>query len=296
MEPRKVLPVLMLVILLGSCAIVWFYPPTGDFRTDNPSWNGYSELSKQTNATTLEALSNLPSEGKGTALILVPYEPFTQQELTEINSYVISGGQLVLLDDYGYGNQVLSGLGLSAKFSGKTLLDPLFNYKNKWFPTITDFPVTTANVNVSSIVFNHATYLDQTTGMTTIAYSSSFSFGDINGNQTWSSGDPAGPLPVAAYTKINQGYVVIVSDPSIAINSMLGLGDNSEFINKILSIQGSLMQVYIDQSHLPNTPLDEGKAVLATVYGMVASPLGTLTLIAVAMAYSFKRFWKRGNT
>jgi hypothetical protein len=295
-EPRKVLLVLMLTILLVSCAIVWFYPPIGDFRTDNPSWNGYSELSRQTNATALEALSDLPSQGRGTALILVPYEQFTQQELTEINSYVASGGELILLDDYGYGNQVLSSQGLAAKFSGKTLLDPLFDYKNKWFPTITEFPATTANVNVSSIVLNHATYLDQTTGVTPLAYSSSFSFADINGDENWNSSDASGPLPVAAYAKVNQGYVVIISDPSIAINSMLGLGENAAFINKILSIQGSDAQVYIDQSHLPNTPLDESKAVLATVYGIVASPWVTLTLIAVAMAYSFKRFWKRGNT
>jgi hypothetical protein len=295
MESRKVLPALILIIVLVSCAIIWFYPPTGDFRVDNPAWNGYSELSKNTGALALASLSDLPSSGDGTALVLVPYEQFTTIELSEINNYVSSGGTLVLLDDYGYGDQVLGNLGLNARFSGQTLLDPLFNYKNKWFPTITDFSPTTANVNVSSIVFNHATYLNGTTGMMPIAFSSDFSFADANNNATYDAGELNGPLAVAAYAKLGQGFVVVVSDPSLAINGMIYQGSNREFINKIVYIGGGVSQVYIDQSHLPATALDEAKGALAVVYGVVAYPLGTLALIVVVMAYSFNRFYKRGK-
>ena len=296
MEPRKVVPALLLMIVLVSCAIIWFYPPTGDFRVDNPAWNGYSELNKGINAASLASLSDLPSTGDGTALIVVPYEQFTSAELSEVNSYVSSGGTLILMDDYGYGNQVLSSLGLNTKFSGQTLLDPLFDYKNKWFPTITDFADTQANVNVTSISFNHATYLNSTADMTVIAYSSEFSFADVNGNSTWDSGELSGPLPVAAYTKLGQGYVVVISDPSLAINGMINQGNNLELANKTAHIKAGVSQVYIDQSHLPSTALDGAKADLAFVYGLVASPLGTLALIIVVMAYSFNRFHKRGKT
>jgi hypothetical protein len=295
-ESRKVIPGLLLLIVLVSCAIIWFYPPTGDCRVDNPAWNGYSELSKDTNALTLASISDLPSTGDGTAVIIVPYEEFTSTELGEINSYVKSGGTLVLLDDYGYGNQVLSNLGLDVRFSGQTMLDPLFDYKNKWFPTITEFADTVANVNVTSIVFNHATYLNSTANMTVIAYSSDFSFADANNNATWDSNDLSGPLPVAAYIKMGQGYVVVVSDPSFAINGMINQGNNAEFVNKIGHIKSGVTQVYIDQSHLPSTVLDAAKADLAFVYRLVASPLGTLALIVVVMAYSFSRFYKRGKT
>jgi hypothetical protein len=295
MEPRKVLPVLVLAVLLVSCTIIWFYPPTGDFRVDNPAWNGDSELSKDLKAAPLAALSDLPSTGDGTALIVVPYEQFTSAELSEINSYVSSGGTLILMDDYGYGNQVLGGLGLNTRFSGQTLLDPLFNYKNKWLPEVSDFAATNVNVNVSSIVFNHATYLNGTADMTVIAYSSEFSFADANNNATWDSSDLSGPLPVAAYAKLGQGYVVVVSDPSLAINGMIEQGSNLEFVNKTAHIKAGVSQLYIDQSHLPSTALDEAKADLTVVYGLVASPVGTLTLIVVVMAYSFSRFYKRGK-
>ena len=292
-ESRKVLSVLVLAIILLSCAIIWFYPPTGDYRVDNPSWNGFSKLNSETAAVSLGALEDLPSAGTGTALVLVPYEQISDQEISKLSSYVNSGGTVVVMDDFGFGNQVLSGLGLQARFSGQSLLDPLFNYKNKWFPEISDFTPTPQNVTVDSIVLNHATYLSNSKGMEVVAYSSKFSFVDANGDETWESNETTGALPVAAYTQLGAGFVVAVSDPSIAINGMIGLGDNLQFINKVLSIHGENSVVYIDQSHLPSTALDETKAGLSFVYGLVASPLGTLSLIVVVLAISLKSFLAR---
>ena len=122
-----------------SSALVWFYPPTGDFKVKNPFWNGLSALSQQGKIMILNSLDNLPSIGKGSAFLVVPYMQFSDAELAQIRSYVSTGGTLVLLDDYGFGNQVLASLGLNMKFTGQPLLDPLFDYNNKWLPKITDF-------------------------------------------------------------------------------------------------------------------------------------------------------------
>lgn len=293
MEARKALPLLILVIVLVLSVIVWFYPPTGDFRVDNPSWNGLSVYSKLVRATPLSSFNSLPASVKGTAVILVPYEPFSQSELAQLKSYVSSGGTLVLLDDYGYGNQVLSGLGLDMRFSGHPLLDPLYNYRNEWLPKVTDFTSSTLNANVSSIVFNHATCLNETSGGTVIAQSSSFSFLSVNNNGAFSTGDVNGPFPMAAYVKIGQGYVVAVADPSLLINGMINLDNNLQFVNNVVSIQAANPRIFIDQSHLPTTPLDSSKAFLGVVYGVVASPLGTLSLIIVVLALTLKPLWLR---
>jgi hypothetical protein len=126
-----------------------------------------------------------------------------------------------------------------------------------------------------------------------IAASSSFSFLDVNGNGAWDSDEPNGPFAVSAIVKVGQGYVVAVADPSLLINGMVNLGDNLQFVNNALSVQGNNPQVFVDQTHLPTAPLDTAKADLAAVYGLVASPLGTLSLIIVALALSLKPFWKR---
>lgn len=293
MEARKFLPLLTLVIVLTLSAILWFYPPTGDFRIDNPFWNGITTLSNQANILPLDSLSNLPFTTKGTALLIIPYNQFTEPELAQVKNYVSTGGTLVLLDDYGFGNQVLSALGTNMKFTGQPLLDPLFDYHNKRLPKITDFTSTPMSTNVSSIIFNHASTLDVASDATVIAYSSSFSFLDANSNEAWDANETTGPLPVAAYVKIGQGYVVAVADPSLLINSMINLDDNLQFVNNVAGIQSASPQVYVDQAHLPKAPLDDAKASLAFVYGAVVSPLGTLGLIAVILAISLKPIFNK---
>ena len=295
MQARKVLLLLVLVAVLVSSAIVWFYPPNGDFRADNPFWNGISTLSAQENLVPLNSLGDLPSSAKGTVLLLVPYEQFSDSELSQVRNYVSSGGTLVLLDDYGFGNQVLRSLGTNMRFTGQTLLDPLYNYRNEWLPKITDFTNSSVSANLTSIVFNHASCLNQTSDSAVIAASSSFSFLDVNGNGARDAGEPNGPFAVSAYFKVGQGCVVAVADSSLLINGMVDLGDNLQFVNNALGVQGNNLQVFVDQTHLPTAPLDTAKADLAAVYGLVASPLGTLSLIIVALALSLKPILEEGK-
>jgi hypothetical protein len=284
----------MIAIVLVMAALIWFFPANGAFRVENTFWNGISTFNSQSKATALETFSDLPSNPIKTTLFLVPYEPFSELELEQLKGYVSNGGTLVILDDYGYGNQVLSGVGSNITFTGKPLLDPLFDYKNKWLPKITDFTETSIANNVSSIALNHASSLNDTADITIVAYSSRFSFLDLNGDGTWDSDDPTGPLPVAAYTEIGQGYVVAIADPSIIINGMIEKENNQQFINNIADLQGS-NQVFIDQAHLPKVPLDTAKENLAAIYGAVASPIGALSLIAVVLVLSLKPIWRIGG-
>ncbi len=293
METRKKLPLLMLIIILILSMIIWFYPPTGDFRVENPFWNGISNLNEQKNVTPTNSFDNLPSSSSGTTLLIVPYEQFTNTELEQLKNYAATGGTIVILDDYGFGNQVLNSLGLKLKFTGQTLLDPLFEYKNQQLPKITDFTNLPTNASISSIVLNHATTLQDTSSATIIASSSTFSYQDSNNNQELDTNEPKGPLPVVASEKLGQGFVIAVADPSILINNMISIDDNANFIDEIINLQGPVNQIFIDQNHLPNSPLDTAKSDMAFVYNLVASPIGTLTLIAVVLAISLKPIWKK---
>ncbi|GAI51779.1 unnamed protein product, partial [marine sediment metagenome] len=97
---------------------------------------GTKDISSVIPASPVQSLSELPISPQEVTFILIPYLNFSLDELEEINNFVTRGGTLVLADDYGYGNQLLEHLGLKARFSGQPLLDPLINYKNKWFPQV----------------------------------------------------------------------------------------------------------------------------------------------------------------
>lgn len=295
MEARKLLPALALAVVLSMAALIWYFPLNGDFRSGNPFWNGLSTFTTQFKVSPIDSFSSLPSNPNGTAFVVVPYEPFTQSELENLRNYASQGGTLVVLDDYGYGNRILSHLGLNVRFTGRPLLDPLFDYRNKWLPRIADFASTPTTSNISSIVLNHASSLGDTSDVTVLAYSSRFSFVDMNNDSAWDAGEPMGPLPVAAYARMGEGYVVVIADPSILINSMISMDDNSAFVKNVMELQGSNPQVFVDQTHLPTTPLDGAKNAISMVYAAVSSPLGTLSLIVVISALSLKPIWRKGG-
>lgn len=280
-------------LLLTTAVIIWFYPTSGDFKVDNPFWNGLQTFSKQTNAKTITTLDTLPTEPKGTTLVIVPYNQFTSTELLKINTYVANGGTLILLDDYGYGNQILNSLNTDITFDGQPLIDPLFNYQNKKLPKITDFTPNPTTTNVTSIVLNHATILQVTDKSKVTAYSSSFSFIDTNNNQVWDKNETTGAQPVVAYQKIDQGYIVTISDPSILINSVINLEDNNQFIKNLLSFQTANPEVYIDQAHLTNTSLDQAKGALAFIYDNLATTAGTILLVTALFTVTFYPLIKR---
>jgi hypothetical protein len=286
MQPRKTLPLFTLSIILAFSLIIWFYPPTADFKVDNPFWNGLETFDKQENANPIDTLSNLPDPATGTTLVIIPYTEYTETELTQIKNYVTNGGTLVLLDDYGYGNQILSSLGAGIQFSCQQLIDPLFDYHTKTLPKITDFTTNKITANVSSILFNHATTLEVTNAKT-VAYSSSFSFLDGNNNQVWEENEKIGPLPVIAYQQIGQGYVIAIADPSLLINSMITLDDNQQLINNAITFQSSNPEIYIEQSHLASTTLDQSKAALNVVYQAATSTVGTILLVTALLAVIF---------
>ena len=295
MEPRKTLLILALLIVLALTALIWFYPPNGDFRTANPFWNGLSTFTTDSKVSIITSFDNLPSPSKDTVLIVIPYMQFTETDLDKLFDYVSGGGALIVLDDYGYGNQILNRLGLGMRFTGKPLLDPLFNYKNKWLPRIVDFAQTPITNNMTSIVLNHASSINVSDNAVVLANSSRFSFLDMNDDSTWETGEPLGPLPVAAYAKVGEGYLVAVSDPSFLINGMINMDDNFNFIKKLTQIQSSTPTIFLDQSHLPRTSLDDAKETISAAYDSASSPLGTLSLIIVILALALTPVWRKSE-
>lgn len=290
---RRFLLVLTLAIVVLLAVVVWFYPSSEDFRTENPFWNGLKAFSEQFQASTINSLDSLPAEPEGTSLVLVPYLELTESEMKKVRDYVSHGGTLMLLDDYGYGNEVLEYLGIDPRFTQGALMDPIFNYKNKRLPRVTDFGAVPVAEDVESIVLNHATSLSGVLESEVVAWSSRFSFLDMNHNSAWDEGEPKGPLPVAAALPVNKGYVVLVADPSILINSMEGMEDNYGFIESIIESQDLQPEVLVDQSHLPEASLDEAKGVLERIRSRLSSPLGISALTVVALIVVLSPLWRR---
>ena len=287
----KLLASAVAVATVSVLLLIWIYPSMGDFRVDNPNWNGIREFVSELNATPVSSFKMLEKMPQKTALIVVPYEPLATEELETLKRYVEYGGLLLVLDDYGFGNQILEYLGLEVRFSGKPLLDPLFNYKSKWLPKVVRVQEAQYLKGVGLLVLNHATALTNVSRGMVVAWSSSFSYIDQNLNGQWDVGEPKGPLPIAAICKVRQGTVVVIADPSILINSMIALGDNLKFIENLVKLHTMEPEVYVDQKHLPITRLEKAKTFLEVLYKWATYPTVSLALAVGLLTILLRPLW-----
>jgi hypothetical protein len=291
MKTRSLLFIGLAVVLVSSWLCVVLYPSLQNFMPGNLYWNGVSGFAGRFNAGVSPVAAGPGPDPAAQATIVVPYTAFSDTDLTQLVDFVNNGGTLLVMDDFGYGNQVLHALGLGMVFAGTPLLDPYINYRNQFFPIITDFSPELKNAGIKQVVLNHATALSFTGNDTgrydILARSADTSFKDFNGNGVWDPGEPKGPFPVAALTPVGNGTVIAVSDPSIIINSMAGMRDNEKFVAQLVSASGRQVHVVLDTSHLPKSPLDSSKEQWAAVRKGLLSPSLQVLLVAAAVALSF---------
>ncbi len=289
---RTVAAALLIAAGLGVLAM-WFSPSRADFQPTNGQWNGLSEFVREWGVTPLDSLGLLAQDPLRTVLVVIPYQAVTRDDVTRIRRYLEGGGVVALFDKFGSGNQVLQGLGLRARFADAPLLDPLFNYKNRWLPEILQVSVLPPG---GLVVLNHGTALTETSDMTVVAHSSRYSFLDLKGTGVADPSEPRGPLAVAAWTRVGRGVLVVASDPSVLINAMLGLGSNRQFVQALLRFAGDHPRVFLDDAHLPALPLDLAKAALRSPRRLIASPPVLLAVLLLSAAGPLALTLRRWNT
>lgn len=229
--------------------LVLYVPPAIDFSAANPFWNGYSTFCNRLDVTIIDKPLSYPiKEPRDTILITIPYIKYFNVEIENLKRFVREGGVLIILDDYGYSNQILNSLGgYVTVVNDVMLVDPLFNYRNGRFPKIIDFSDDREVENITEVIFNHASALYVSSPkVKVLAYSSSFSFLDTDFNGRWDEGENKGSFPVMAKFPYGSGTVYVISDPSFLLNSMIDMGDNYKLILNLIDNK----KVLLDQYHL----------------------------------------------
>lgn len=271
------------IILIISALCILFFPTVQDFMVGNTLWNGLVEFTQEQRALTIHSFDDLPALPQGKALLTVPALPYGEEELAQLREFLTRGGRVIIMDDFGYGNQILEYLGLQARFSGDILLDPLFSHRNPRLPRIIDFSPEVNEAGVGAVVLNHATALTDVALGKVIAWSSEESFMDVDRDGGQAPAETGGPLPVAARFEFGQGEIILVSDPSILINSMVRKDDNRAFL-EYLTAGIEPGGILVDQLHLEKTPLDQSRLTIVAARELFSQPPLALGLIALIFA------------
>lgn len=291
----RFVPAILIIVLVVSLVSVWLVPSIQDFMAGNTMWNGVRDFLQSFNIEEIDTLEYIPDTPEDMVIITIPYIEYSEDDITSLLSFLSKGGTLVLLDDFGFSNPILEKLSLDVRFSGELLLDPLFCYNNQHFPKITDFNSTSINKDIEQVILNHATVLLNANNTDIIAWSSPTSFLDTDESGDWNSNEPKGPFPVAAKISFDRGMLILASDPSLVINSMVNRNNNFNFIKALIDYNGQGKGILFDTSHLSKTPLDISKSWLTKTRDILKMPYPSLALLFFVFVTTSRFMLKTGG-
>jgi hypothetical protein len=275
-------------------SVGYYWPIQEAYHPLNQDWNGCSAIASLTANTTLLLSYDKPLPNSTSLLAIIgPSLNFTELETSNIATFLGDGGVVLLADDFGTGNSLLEDLNVSVRFSKEPLADLYYYSKNPDFPIITDLSPSPVTENLSAIVLDRPSYIEvgNSSSVAKIGSSSPFSFVDLNGNGRPSANETVDSYTVLTTVRIGRGLLLLVSDPSMLINDVIGLYGNMRLFQNALKLgDGS---VIFDTAHLARAPLTDWRIMLKD--GVDSLPLGkagmylSVALVAVlVLAFSFQ--------
>ncbi|MFW9933961.1 MAG: DUF4350 domain-containing protein [Candidatus Thorarchaeota archaeon] len=278
------LPIFLSVSGVGGLDIL----PFSIYNSNPIPGDGCSELALELNNSgyvvnpLISSLSVVNSIPKNCVLCIIgPTHYFSIIETSALLDFFINGGSMLLVDDFGSANTILDGLAMliadwpRIRFTQGLLLDATNN--DNGIPLLASIESFNDGGRIFSsghhVVMNYATSIDAPAG-SALAASSTNSWivaGDVvshieNGGDpnyiayNATRGDQPGPLPLMVEVQIENGTLMLLSDPSIFINNMIDRGTNRLFANELftyLANQANADTIIIDHNHLgwsPNSP------------------------------------------
>jgi hypothetical protein len=241
-----------------------------DFSTYNTDWNGASRIQGLTasegyTSRDIFALNEIGSSGSGVLIMLNPNKTVavTIEDTSSLKTFVQNGGSLVLANDFGNANAILSGLGVagSVRFNGALLSDNVSRGVNSAHPLVTDITPSGMTAGVHTLYFNYGTALvisAPASNVRVLARSAPTSYlRASSGNNALIAGT-GGAHPVLASVAYGKGHIILLSDPSVFINGMLDQADNQQlFTSVIANLTGGNtgIPIMFDQSYRVSQPV-----------------------------------------
>ncbi|TYT60484.1 DUF4350 domain-containing protein [Natrialba swarupiae] len=286
-------PTVLLVALVGVLLVTLFVAVSTSgaaFGLFNPSWDGTSEFrgaiedDPDTELLLLEEAVDYPTDtaNESVAFIIAPDEEYDDESIDAIETFLDHGGTLIVLDNRETVNPLLSAIGSDARIEAGVVLDDRHYDNGPAMPVVSPTGEHGYTSDVDRLTLNHAAVVESETA-TPIVSTSDYAYLAASPSAELDSDSNLTSYPVATVESVSDGEVVVVSDPSIAINAMYETSDNSEFVSNLYTDRE---YVLLDSSHTGMVP--PLIAVRETVRHspLAHGSLGLFTVVTIAIASS----------
>jgi hypothetical protein len=159
-------------------------------------------------------------------------KPYTDNEAKALDRYMTAGGSILLLDDYGYGEQFALRHGIGSL--KRPLLDKSFDRNQSFVKVAALFDDGT----VYNLLLDAPSGLQDTdandTALHPFMVSSADSYLDLQPNGLIDVIDKIGPFNVGVRAQVGAGALYVIADSGFVDNDMLGRADNAKFLTGLL--------------------------------------------------------------
>lgn len=231
---------------------------TTTYGAYNPEWDGASGLralatETQTDTAVIYTPSDYDdiSETGSVVFIISPERSYSSSEAERIESFVRDGGTIVVAEDFRpHSNDLLAQLGASARVNPTPLRDERHNFRSGALPIATRILPNQYTRDIEQVTLNRPTTV--TPGdSTALVRSSNFSYHDTDRDSELDDNEELRSYPVATVEQVGSGDIIVVSDPSLFINSMLEQPDNRAFVRGLIDPHQTVL---FDYSHVSERP------------------------------------------
>ncbi len=295
----------MVVALLAASMLQPLFGTQTHFSVYNTRWNGASGLGSEVGNAGDVALAfswQGTDEGlqmvhhsflafdvdpaRSSIVILGPDRSPSAAEIAWLKDFLEQGGRLLLADDFGKGQEFLSGLGIGTEIMGRRLLD-LAYLKRPEFIVARDFEDHATTLGLNEVVLNHASAIDVGPGGRVLARTTRSSWLDIIEDGLPSLAEPLGPWPWLVEERLGAGTILILGDPSALTNGNSGLANNALFIRQLAAwLAADGRTVLIDESHRQYPDPVRLRASLVGDVSPVAQAVGASAALLFVAAYA----------
>jgi hypothetical protein len=276
-----------LAIVVGAAVLIAASTSSSAFDPYNPAWDGTDDF-REVIETDEDVEGELVREtdryeevsaNETTAIVMAPEEPYGTEDAARVEQFVADGGTLVVLENFGTdANTLLDDVGAEARTDGRLVLDQRHYERGPAMPVATGITEHTRTAGVDQLSLNHATAVDPDDATVLVETSDYAHLGTSPDDELDEESDLAS-YPVATTEDVGDGEVVVVGDPSIAINAMYGEPDNAAFLQRQYADDE---YVLFDVTHTADVPPLAGAMLTVREWPALQALVGLLVIAAVA--------------
>ena len=261
-----------------------------EFSRYNTGWNGasafFSDLDRDRTTEVFDPGVLEGQQGNATLLVIAPHRSPTGREIAGYKAFLAGGHTIFLADDFGAGNEILAGIGSRITITPVNISSLDRQYADPYLIIAYRTQETGPFVMPPEITLNGAALLE---GGSPLMLTSVMSWADRNANNRLNIGEEMGTMPVMVQESIGPGRLIVLSDPSIFVNTMYlqpENADNRAFIHNLTTQDSTIL---IDQMNSRTADAKGLSGILHVVRNTIIIEIFIFCLIILGIAWAWRK-------